>query len=263
MMRNKDRDMRKEPELTSDRLEGRNAVLEALNAGREINKIWILDPKDGKRLDPTLMKILKETSERKIVTVRCRRDVLDRMSQTHNHQGVIASVASHEYTDIDDILKKAEEEGHAPLLVVLDELKDAYNLGSVLRIADSAGVDGVIIPKHRSIGLDSAVAKASAGAIEYVPVARVTNIAQTLRELKDRNGFWVCGTAAEGSIPYDTADYKGPLAIVIGSEGDGMRESVRKECDFLISIPMAGKVNSLNAAVACGIIVFEAVKGRK
>ncbi len=249
-------------EPTSDRLEGRNSVNEALTAGREINKLWILEPQGGQRLDPGLHKILEEANKRKIVVIRSPRNVLDRMSQTHNHQGVIAAVASHEYVQIDDILAKAQEEGHAPLLVVLDELKDAYNLGSVLRIADAAGVDGVIIPKHRSIGLDSVVAKASAGAIEYVPVARVTNIAQTLRELKERNGFWVCGTAAEGSTPYDKADYNGALAIVIGSEGEGMRDSVRKECDFLLSIPMAGRVNSLNAAVAAGIVIFEAVKGR-
>lgn len=249
-------------EPTSDRLEGRNSVNEALTAGREINKLWILEPQGGQRLDPGLHKILEEANKRKIVVIRSPRNVLDRMSQTHNHQGVIAAVASHEYVQIDDILAKAQEEGHAPLLVVLDELKDAYNLGSVLRIADAAGVDGVIIPKHRSIGLDSVVAKASAGAIEYVPVARVTNIAQTLRELKERNGFWVCGTAAEGSTPYDKADYKGALAIVIGSEGEGMRDSVRKECDFLLSIPMAGRVNSLNGAVAAGIVIFEAVKGR-
>ena len=250
-------------EPTADRLEGRNAVTEALNAGREINKLWILEPSGGQRLDPGLAKILDEANKRKIVVIRSPRNVLDRMSQTHNHQGVIAAVASHEYVEIDDILKKAEAEGRQPLLVVLDELKDAYNLGSVLRIADAAGVDGVVIPKHRSIGLDSVVAKASAGAIEYVPVARVTNIAQTLRELKEKNGFWVCGTAAEGSTPYDKADYKGALAIVIGSEGEGMRDSVQKECDFLLSIPMAGTVNSLNAAVAAGIVVFEAVKGRR
>ena len=250
-------------EPTADRLEGRNSVNEALAAGREINKLWILEPQGGQRLDPGLAKILDEANKRKIVVIRSPRNVLDRMSQTHNHQGVIAAVASHEYVEIDDILAKAADEGRAPLLVVLDELKDAYNLGSVLRIADAAGVDGVIIPKHRSIGLDSVVAKASAGAIEYVPVARVTNIAQTLRELKDRHGFWVCGTAAEGSTPYDKADYKGSLAIVIGSEGEGMRDSVQKECDFLLSIPMAGKVNSLNAAVAAGIVIFEAVKGRQ
>ncbi|MCR5529355.1 MAG: 23S rRNA (guanosine(2251)-2'-O)-methyltransferase RlmB [Saccharofermentans sp.] len=251
------------PEPSADRLEGRNAVTEAINAGREINKLWILEPSGGQRLDPGLAKILDEANKRKIVVIRSPRNVLDRMSQTHNHQGVIAAVASHEYVEIDDILKKAESEGRKPLLVVLDELKDSYNLGSVLRIADAAGVDGVVIPKHRSIGLDSVVAKASAGAIEYVPVARVTNIAQTLRELKEKHGFWVCGTAAEGSTPYDKADYKGALAIVIGSEGEGMRDSVQKECDFLLSIPMAGTVNSLNAAVAAGIVVFEAVKGRR
>ncbi len=250
-------------EPTADRLEGRNSVNEALSAGREINKLWILEPQGGQRLDPGLAKILDEANKRKIVVIRSPRNVLDRMSQTHNHQGVIAAVASHEYVEIDDILAKAADEGRAPLLVVLDELKDSYNLGSVLRIADAAGVDGVVIPKHRSIGLDSVVAKASAGAIEYVPVARVTNIAQTLRELKEKHGFWVCGTAAEGSTPYDKADYKGSLAIVIGSEGEGMRDSVQKECDFLLSIPMAGRVNSLNAAVAAGIVIFEAVKGRQ
>lgn len=251
-----------ENEPTEDRLEGRNSIIEALNAGREINKLWVLESQDGKKQDPLLTKILLEASKKKIPVIRARRDSLDRMSQTHNHQGVIAQVASHEYTPIEDILKKAEEEGRKPCLVVLDGLKDAYNLGSVLRIADASGVDGVIIPKHRSIGLDSVVAKASAGAIEYVPVARVTNIAATLRELKDKYGFWVFGTAAEGTTPYDKADYSGSIAIVIGSEGEGMHDNVQKECDFLLSIPMAGSVNSLNAAVAAGIVIFEAVKHR-
>jgi len=251
-----------ENEPTEDRLEGRNSIIEALNAGREINKLWVLESSDGKKQDPLLTKILLEASKKKIPVIRARRDSLDRMSQTHNHQGVIAQVASHEYTPIEDILKKAEDEGRKPCLVVLDGLKDAYNLGSVLRIADAAGVDGVIIPKHRSIGLDSVVAKASAGAIEYVPVARVTNVAATLRELKEKHGFWVFGTAAEGTTPYDKADYSGAIAIVIGSEGEGMHDNVQKECDFLLSIPMAGSVNSLNAAVAAGIVVFEAVKHR-
>lgn len=249
-------------EPTDDRLEGRNSIIEALNAGREINKLWVLESVDGKKQDPLLTKILLEASRKKIPVMRARREALDRMSQTHNHQGVIAQVASHEYTPIEDILKKAEDEGRKPCLVVLDGLKDAYNLGSVLRIADAAGVDGVVIPKHRSIGLDSVVAKASAGAIEYVPVARVTNIAATLRDLKDNHGFWVFGTAAEGTTPYDKADYKGSIAIVIGSEGEGMHDNVQKECDFLLSIPMAGSVNSLNAAVAAGIVIFEAVKNR-
>ncbi len=250
-------------EMSPDRLEGRNPITEALKSGREINKIWILQPSDGKKLEPALAAILNEALDRKIVVNRVSRTVLDNMSQTHNHQGVIAAVASHEYVDIEDIIKKAEDDGHAPLLVVLDELKDAYNLGSILRISDAAGVDGIIIPKHRSVGLDAAVAKASAGAIEYVPVARVTNIAQTLRELKNDHGFWVCGTAMEGSVDYDKADYKGALAIVIGSEGDGMRNTVTSECDFLVSIPMTGQVNSLNAAVAAGIVIYEAVRQRK
>lgn len=249
-------------EPTSDRLEGKNPVTEALKAGREINKLWILQPANGQKLEPGLAKILDEANKRKIVVIRSNRETMDRMSQTHNHQGVIAAVASHEYVEIEDILAKADEKGHAPLLVVLDELKDAYNLGSILRISDAAGVDGIIIPKHRSIGLDSAVAKASAGAIEYVPVARVTNISQTLNELKEDHNFWVCGTAMEGSIPYDTADYKGPMAIVIGSEGEGMRNTVQNACDFLVSIPMVGEVNSLNAAVAAGVVIFEAVKQR-
>ncbi|MBR1796947.1 MAG: 23S rRNA (guanosine(2251)-2'-O)-methyltransferase RlmB [Clostridiales bacterium] len=246
----------------NDRLEGRNSVLEALKAGREINKLWVLESKDGKKPDPVLSRILNEADKRKIPVVRSRRDALDRISQTHNHQGVIAAVASHEYVAVEDIIEKVRSEDRDPVLVVLDELKDAYNLGSILRIADAAGVDGVIIPKHRSIGLDSVVAKASAGAIEYVPVARVTNVAATLRDLKEKHGFWVFGTAAEGQTPYDKADYKGSIAIVIGSEGEGMRDIVRKECDYLLSIPMAGNVNSLNAAVAAGIVIFEAVKGR-
>ena len=253
-------DVREEP--SADRLEGRNSVLEAFKAGREINKLWILESGDRSKPDPILMRILKEAERKKVPVVRARRDALDRMSQTHNHQGVIASVASHEYVDLEDMIDMVRKKDKLPFFVVLDELKDAYNLGSVLRIADAAGVDGIIIPKHRSIGLDSVVAKASAGAIEYVPVARVTNIASTLRELKDKHGFWVFGTAMEGTTPYDKADYNGSIAIVIGSEGEGMRDVVRKECDFLLSIPMAGNVNSLNAAVAAGIVIYEAVKGR-
>lgn len=257
---NRNEEVNNEP--TDDRLEGKNAVSEAFNAGREINKIWILKPSDNAKLDHGLYKILSMAEEKKIVVNRVPRQTLDRMSQTHNHQGVIAQVASHEYCDVSDMIQMARDKGHEPLFVVLDELKDSYNLGSILRIADSAGVDGIIIPKHRSIGLDSVVAKASAGAIEYVPVARVTNLTQTLNELKD-NGFWVMGTDAEAEIDYDKADYSGALAIIIGSEGEGMRNTVKNCCDYLISIPMVGHVNSLNAAVAGGIIVYEAVRQRR
>ena len=157
---------------------------------------------------------------------------------------------------------RLEEKGEPPFLLLLDELEDPHNLGALLRTADATGVHGVLIPKHRSVPLNATVAKTSAGAIEYVPVARVTNIAMTLRELKEKHGFWVFGTDAEGKTDYDKADYKGAIAIVIGSEGEGMRDVVRKECDFLLSIPMAGNVNSLNAAVAAGIVIYEAVKGR-
>ena len=244
-------------------IEGRNSVSEALRAEREINKIWILKPADGRRLEPDLAKILNAANERKIVVVRVARTALDKMSTTGNHQGVIAQVASHEYADIDDILAKAAEEGRAPLLLALDEIKDSYNFASLLRISDSAGVDGIIIPKHRSVALNSVVSKLSAGAVEYIPVARVTNLAQTLRSLKEEHGFWVCGTDMEGSVPYDQADYSGPLVIIVGSEGDGMRKGIRSECDFMVHIPMYGHVNSLNAAVATGIIVYEAVRCRR
>ena len=232
-------------EPSPDRLEGKNSVMEALRSGREFNKIWILESSDGKAPEAHLQKIMAIASERKITVIRANR-----------------SVASHEYADLDEVIAKVRSENRQPLFVALDELKDAYNLGSILRISDAAGVDGVIIPKHRSIGLDSVVAKASAGAIEYVSVFRVTNLSRTLRSLKD-DGFWVLGTDMDGSVEHDKADYRGAMVIVIGSEGEGMRDSVKKCCDILVSIPMAGHVNSLNAAVAAGVVIFEAAKQRR
>lgn len=250
------------PERTGspDRLEGKNPVLEALRAGRTMNKLWVAKL-DGGRVDPTVSRIVSMAKDRNVLIHEVPRITLDQMSETHNHQGVIAQVASHDYEELDQIILRAREKGEAPFLLMLDELKDAYNLGSILRIADAAGVHGVIIPKHRSIGLDSLVAKASAGAIEYVPVARVTNLSQTISTLKE-DGFWVAGTDAEGTINYDKADLKGSLLIVIGSEGEGMAKNVKEKCDFLLSIPMSGNVNSLNAAVAAGIVVFEAQRQR-
>ena len=245
---------------SDDRLEGRNPVLEALRAGRTINKLWVVKPEGG-RIDPTMARIVTMARDKGVYYTEVPRITLDQMSETHNHQGVIAQCASHDYMEIEEIIRLAAEKGEAPFLLMLDELKDAYNLGSILRIADAAGVHGVIIPKHRSIGLDSMVAKASAGAIEYVPVARVTNLSQTITSLKEQ-GFWVAGTDAEGTVPYDKADYKGPLLIVIGSEGEGMAKNIREKCDFLLSIPMSGHVNSLNAAVAAGIVVFTAKRLR-
>jgi 23S rRNA (guanosine2251-2'-O)-methyltransferase len=251
-----------ENEPTDDRIEGRNPVLEAMRAGRTINKLFVAKRTDNARPDPTLARIINMAKDLRIPIMEVPKINLDDMSQTHNHQGVIAQAASHEYVEIDDMLKIAEEKGEAPLLLILDELKDAYNLGSILRIADAAGVTGVIIPQHRSIGLDSMVAKASAGAIEYVPVARVTNLSRTILELKEK-GFWIAGTDAEGTNQYFDDVWSGPMAIVIGSEGEGMNKNIREKCDFLLSIPMAGSVNSLNAAVAAGIVVFEAVRQRR
>ncbi len=250
-----------EPICSIDRLEGRNPINEALRAGRTINKMWVQRTESG-RVDPTIAKIVIRAKELKVPVLEVPRITLDQMSETHNHQGIIAQVASHEYQELCEIIANVREKGEAPFLLMLDELKDAYNLGSILRIADAAGVHGVIIPKHRSIGLDSMVAKASAGAIEHVPVARVTNLSQTISDLK-KDGFWVAGTDAQGTILYTKADLRGSLLVIIGSEGEGLSKSVRENCDFLLSIPMSGQVNSLNAAVAAGVVVFEAKRQRE
>ena len=247
-------------EIDKNRLEGRNPVLEALRAGRDINKLWILQQENGKQ-DNVLRQIIYLAKQKNVPVVEMRRQAMDQMSKTHGHQGVIADAASHDYIELEDLLSNIEKNGQNPFLIMLDGLKDAYNLGSILRIADAAGADGIIIPKHRSVGLDALAAKASAGAIEYVPVVRVTNLSQTIVTLKER-GFWVAGTDSSGDVDYKTADYCGSLLIVIGSEGEGMSRIVKSNCDFLLSIPMFGHVNSLNAAVAAGIVIFEAQSQR-
>lgn len=244
----------------NDRLEGKNPILEALKAGRTINKLWI-QKHEKKAADPTTSKIVFMAKQTGAVIVEVDKRVLDQMSLTHGHQGVIAHVAMHDYVEIEDILAIAESKNEDPFIIILDELKESYNLGSILRIADAANVHGVIIPKHRSVGLDANVAKASAGAMEYVPVAKVVNIAQTIESLK-KEGFWIVGAAGEGNMTYDKVDYKGKIAVVIGSEGEGIGELIKKKCDFLVNIPMRGKVNSLNAAVAAGIIILEASRQR-
>lgn len=248
-----------ENELPEDRLEGRNPILEAMKAGRPINKLYVQRLKE--KPDPTLARIIREAKESGAVIMEVDRLVLDQMSVTHGHQGVIAQVAMHEYADLADVIAKAKESGNDPFLIILDELKESYNLGSVLRIADAAGAHGIVIPKRRSVGLDAAVAKASAGAIEHVPVIRVVNLSQTIEELKSQ-GFWIAGADASSQTDYHAIDWRGPMALVIGSEGEGIGQQIRKHCDFLISIPLRGKVNSLNAAVATGIIVFEAMHQR-
>lgn len=249
-----------EPAAPDDRLEGRNPVAEAIRAGRTINKIWIASP-EGSKLDPTLGRIVASARAKGIPIVEVPRNALDKMSATNIHQGVIAQIASHDYTDLDDMIDALSGKERPPFLLILESLKDSYNLGSVLRISDAAGIDGVIIPRHRSIGLDATVAKASSGAIEYVPVARVANLSRSIDDLK-KKGFWVFGTDAAAQTPYDRADYKGPIVLLIGSEGEGLSPHLLNKCDVTVSVPMKGKVNSLNAAVATGIIVFEAMRQR-
>ena len=244
-------------EETEGQLEGRNALQEALKSGRTIDKVFVADGDT----DRALQRVAAQAREAGAVVVSVDRRKLDAMSVTGAHQGVIALAAAHAYYTIDDILEEAAARGEAPLIVICDELADPHNLGAILRSAECAGAHGVIIPKRRSVGLTATVAKASAGAVEYMKVARVTNISSAIAELKEK-GVWIYGTAAEGSIPMYQADLKGPAAIVIGSEGDGMTRLAAENCDFLVSIPMRGKLNSLNASAAAAILLYEAVRQR-
>ena len=238
-------------------IEGRNAVIEALRAGTSIDKIYL----QKGETDRTLGHIASTAREKGIVVVDADKRKLDFMSRTHAHQGVIALASVREYVSVADILNAAREKGEAPLIVVCDEISDPHNLGAIIRTAECAGAHGVIIPKRRSAGLTSVVGKTSAGAVSYVPVARVPNIAALLKELQ-KEGVWVFGTAAEGTTTLYDADLTGPAAIVIGSEGDGMTRLVREGCDFLVSIPMKGKISSLNASAAAAILLYEAVRQR-
>ena len=238
-------------------IEGRNAVIEALRAGTAVDKVYIAKGET----DATLGHIASTARGKGIVVVEADRRKLDAMSVTHSHQGVIAVAAVREYASVSDILQSARDKGEAPLVVVCDELSDPHNLGAVIRTAEAAGAHGVIIPKRRSAGLTAIVAKTSAGAVSYLPVARVANLTALLREPKEE-GLWVFGTAADGSTSLYQADLKGPAAIVIGSEGNGMSRLVREQCDFLVSIPMRGQVNSLNASAAAAVVLYEAVRQR-
>jgi len=238
-------------------IEGRNAVIEALRAGTPVDKIYLARGET----DSALGHIASTARSRGIVVVECDRRKLDGMSRTHSHQGVIALAAVREYASVDDILNAAEEKGEPPLIVVCDELSDPHNLGAVIRTAECAGAHGVIIPKRRSAGLTAVVAKTSAGAVSHLPVARVANLPACLKDLKQQ-GIWVFGTAADGDTPLYQADLKGPAAIVIGSEGTGMGRLVAETCDFKVSIPMRGKLNSLNASAAAAIVLYEAVRQR-
>ena len=247
-----------EQEAVSDGLiEGRNAVTEALRCGTAIDKVYIAKGDT----DAALGHIAAKARAAGAVVVDADRRKLDCMSRTHSHQGVIAVTAVREYVEVEDILQRARDRGEAPLIVVCDQLSDPHNLGAVIRTAECAGAHGVIIPKRRSAGLTAVVAKTSAGAVAYVPVARVPNLTKTLNDLKQQ-GVWVFGTAADGTTDLYNADLKGPAAIVIGSEGSGMSRLVAESCDFTVSIPMKGQINSLNASAAAAILLYEAVRQR-
>ncbi len=240
-----------------DVIEGRNAVLEALRAGRAIDKIYIAKGE----VDKTLGHIASKARDAGIVVVEADRRKLDGMSVTHAHQGVVALAAVREYATVADLLARAEERGEPPFLVACDEISDPHNLGAILRTAECVGAHGVIIPKRRSAGLTATVDKASAGAAEHIPVARVANMAAALRELKEK-GLWIYGTAADGASPLWETDLTGPLCLVIGSEGDGMSRVVSEQCDFRVSIPMRGKIGSLNAGISAAVVMYEVLRRR-
>ena len=249
---------REEPrELPDDVLVGRNAVTEALKSGRGINKLWIAS---GDR-EGSVAEIAALAKERGIVVQYVERAKIESLAGGHRHQGVLAYVAPVPYAELDDILTAAEEKGEAPFLVLLDELEDPHNLGALLRTADATGVHGILIPKRRSVSLNATVAKTSAGAVEYVPVARIGNIAQTLKKLKEK-GFWVAGADMDGEKAYYEADLTGPLVLVVGSEGRGMSRLTKEACDFIVSMPMVGRINSLNASVAGSILMYESMRQR-
>ena len=243
--------------LSEGLIEGRNAVTEALRSGRTIDKVYVAEGST----DRSLAHLAAEAKQAGAVVIHTDRRKLDQMSATGAHQGIIAAVAAHEYASVEDILENAAQKGEPALIVICDELSDPHNLGAILRTAECAGAHGVIIPKRRSVGLTAVVAKTSAGAVEYLPVARVSNITQTIRTLKEQ-GIWIYGTAAEGSADLYQTDLTGPAAIVIGNEGDGVGKLVRENCDVLVSIPLRGHISSLNASAAAAVMLYEARRQR-
>ena len=251
-------DIIEEDNEINDRIEGRNPVMEAIKADRTIDKIFVLKgDKEG-----SIVKIIAMAREKGIVIQEVEKIKLDQMAQTGSHQGIVAFVSTHEYVDVEDIINVAKERGEQPFIIILDEITDPHNLGSVLRSANAVGAHGVIIPKRRSVGLSAVVAKSSAGAIEYVPVAKVSNIAQTIDSLKEKN-IWVVGADAEGDKIHFESDLKGSIALVIGSEGEGIGRLVKEKCDFLVKVPMKGQIASLNAGVAAAVLMFEVVRQRR
>ena len=242
--------------IFDDQIEGRNAVLELLESDKDINKIYITKGE----LKGSINKIIAIANEKKVIIVQKDKKQMDMMAQSENYQGVIAVVPPYEYVEIEDILEVAKERNEDPFILILDGIEDTHNLGAIIRTAETAGVHGIIIPKRRAAQVNSTVSKVASGALEYMKIARVNNITDTISKLKDK-GVWICGTAIDADKFY-YQNLTGPLAIVIGNEGKGISDLVKRNCDFLVKIPMKGKVTSLNASVSTGIIVYEAVKQR-
>ena len=246
------------PELPEDVIVGRNAITEALKSGRGINRLQMA----GGDLQGSAREIIGLAKERNINVEFVERNKIEKIAAGHRHQGVIAWVAPVDYVELEDILARAAEKNKDPFLLLLDELEDPHNLGALLRTADAVGVDGVLIPKHRSCPLSATVAKTSAGAVEYVPVARIGNIVQTLKMLK-KQGFWVVGADMDGTVDYSESNMKGSLVLVVGGEGHGVSRLTKENCDFIVRLPMIGKINSLNASVAGSILMYEAFRQRR
>ena len=239
-----------------NKIEGRNAVLEALRAGKPIDKLYVLDGCP----DGPVRTIIREAKKGDTIINYVKKERLDQLSETGHHQGVIAMAASYEYATVEDILEKAREKGEAPFIFVLDNIEDPHNLGAMIRTANLAGAHGVIIPKRRAVGLTPTVARTSAGAINYTPVAKVTNLKQTMEQLK-KEGMWLVCADMDGT-PYYQMDLKGPMGLVIGNEGEGVSRLIKETCDFVASIPMKGDIDSLNASVAAGVLAFEIARQR-
>jgi len=247
-----------EKEELQDQVEGRNSVIELLESGRDINKIYI----EAGEKHGSIYKIIAMAKERKVLISEIDKNKMKQMAHTNNYQGVIAIVPPFEYSEVEDILQEAKNRNEDSFIIILDGIEDVHNLGSIIRTAETAGAHGIIIPKRRAASVNATVNKVSAGAVEHMKIARVNNLNETIRDLKEE-GLWICGTDMDTETFYDEQDLKGPIAIVIGSEGFGMSRLVKENCDFLVKIPMKGKITSLNASVSAGIVIYEVVKQRR
>lgn len=237
-------------------IEGRNAVIEAFRSGKTIDKLYVLDGcKDG-----PVMTIIREAKKTDTIIRYVDREILDRLSKTGHHQGVVANAAAYDYAEVEDILNAAREKGEPPFVFILDGIEDPHNLGAIIRTANLAGAHGVIIPKRRAVGLTATVAKTSAGALNYTPVAKVTNLSATIEELKKKGLWFVCADMG-GETMYNL-NLTGPIGLVIGNEGEGVSRLVKEKCDYVASIPMKGNIDSLNASVAAGVLAYEIVRQR-